>query len=393
MENKKTGTESAVAIAWDDSANTAGEKIGSQILEKLAGKRPQALLVFSSSKYNYSELLTAIERTCQPELLIGCSSAGEFIDGERKEGAVCAVGICSDKLKFAAGAGRQLRQNMEQTAEDVVSTFDGLKSHDYRYHTAIVMTDALAGYTDDFIQTLMLKTQGKYQLVGGGAGDDANFSETHVFYGTEAIKDGAVALEILSNEPIGIGVKHGWETASTAMRVTEADGSRLISVNGMPAIEAFEEFALETKQNLDRNNPIPFFLHNVIGIHTSTGYKLRVPLSINSDGSVSCASNVPEGATIHIMRTSSKSAAEAAAEAAETAMAQLNGNEPKVAIFFDCVATRLRMGIDFGLELKALSNSLRGADFVGCNTYGQIARVDGQFSGFHNCTAVTCLMP
>jgi hypothetical protein len=35
-----------------------------------------------------------------------------------------------------------------------------------------------------------------------------------------------------------------------------------------------------------------------------------------------------------------------------------------------------------------VAESLAGAPFVGCNTYGQIARSDSQFSGFHNCTAV-----
>ena len=386
-------TESAVAIAWNDSATEAGKRIGEIITEKLANRRPHAMLVFASAKYNYTELLSAIKNSCDPECMIGSSSAGEFTDTKQTDGAVCAIAIWSDKLKFKAAVGRNLRSPNSTASDEIAAQFLGLKRNDYRYHTAIVMTDALAGYTDDFIQALTVKTQGKYQLVGGGAGDDANFSETYVFYETEAIKDGAVALEILSNDPIGIGVKHGWEPSSSAMRVTEAEGSRLIGINGMPAVEAFQEYAAESKQSLDITNPVPFFLHNVIGIHTSSGYKLRVPLSIHEDGSISCASNVPAGSTIHIMRTSSKSAVDAASEAAEMATAHLNGNAPKVAIFFDCVATRLRLGVDFGLELNALSKSIKGAEFVGCNTYGQIARVDGQFSGFHNCTAVTCLLP
>lgn len=93
------------------------------------------------------------------------------------------------------------------------------------------------------------------------------------------------------------------------------------------------------------------------------------------------------------MRTTNNSAAYAASTAAEAALAQLNGHEPRVAIFFDCVATRLRMGIDFGVELNSLATALKGVEYVGCNTYGQIARVDGQFSGFHNCTAVACILP
>jgi hypothetical protein len=75
------------------------------------------------------------------------------------------------------------------------------------------------------------------------------------------------------------------------------------------------------------------------------------------------------------------------------ALERLNGHKPNVAIFFDCVATRLRMGGEFGLELDSLKRALGGAGFAGCNTYGQVARAEGQFGGFHNCTAVVCVIP
>jgi hypothetical protein len=386
-------TEAAIAITWEDSAEEAGKKLAEEIKSKFNGKSPHAVLVFASSRYDYPALLRSLNAGCGPEVLVGCSSAGEFTNHHQKEGAVCAVGIRSERLKFSSGIARNLRGDKAQAAAQMASTFKGLGNHEYRYHTAIVMADALAGYTDDFIQELTLKTGGKYQVVGGGAGDDAKFFQTEVFHGTESFKDAAVALEIISNEPIGIGVQHGWEPASPPMRVTEAEGSRVVSIDAMPAFEAFSEFAASTGQSLNPKDPIPFFLHNVIGLQTTNGYKLRVPLNVHEDGSISCASTVPEGSTIHIMRTTNHSAAKAAIQSAEAALAQMNGSAPKVAIFFDCVATRLRLGVDFGVELDAVSSALKGADFVGCNTYGQIARVDGQFSGFHNCTAVTCVLP
>ena len=94
------------------------------------------------------------------------------------------------------------------------------------------------------------------------------------------------------------------------------------------------------------------------------------------------------------MRTTSSSAVDAAARATKSALAGLHGHAPKAALFFDCVATRLRMGDDFGLELQSLSDLLGpAAGFAGCNTHGQIARAEGQFGGFHNCTAVVCIFP
>jgi hypothetical protein len=137
---------------------------------------------------------------------------------------------------------------------------------------------------------------------------------------------------------------------------------------------------------------LPFFLHNILGIETPSGHRLRVPLAIDGDGAVTCAAEIPSGAKVFIMKTSSTSATEAAAEAARTAMRVLGGRA-SAALFFDCVATRLRMGEVFGSELEAVQKALGSSHLVGCNTYGQIARADGQFGGFHNCTAVVLAFP
>jgi hypothetical protein len=279
-------------------------------------------------------------------------------------------------------------------AKKVVSSFAGTSgSHTYLFRSALVLTDALAGYADDLMEQLNLLTSGTYQFFGGGAGDDAQFQRTDVFYGTEAVADAVVTLEILSNKPLGIGVCHGWKPASAAMRVTEADGMRLIGLNAVPAVEMFLEHAEATGQKFNPADPLPFFLHNVIGIDTGIGHKLRVPLAVNSDGSIACAADVPAGATMHIMSTSGTSASEAAVNATQAALQELKGSQPEVALFFDCAATRLRMGKEFGLEMRALEGVLGTTSYAGCNTYGQIAHAEGQFSGFHNCTAVVCVIP
>lgn len=227
------------------------------------------------------------------------------------------------------------------------------------------MTDALAGNADDLVEQMTLATSGKYQFAGGGAGDDAKFSRTHVFLGTRAYTDAIVALEILSEKPLGIGVGHGWSPASRALRVTEATGPRVVSLNGVPAIEAFEEHAKMTEQQFDRATPLPFFLHNILGMDTGNGYRLRVPLVVNDDGSITCAAEIPTGARVHIMATTASSAVAAASRATASAVRALQGATPGAALFFDCVATRLRMGDAFGFELDSVAQMLGGANLVG----------------------------
>lgn len=385
--------ETAVVHTDLAASNEAGAALGSHVHDALRGQAPDALILFASPKYDYAQFLRALHAACRPKILVGCSSAGEFTGDTPRESSACAIALCSSEMRFGAGIGRNLRADRGLAAEGLVSSFTGRNSQDYSYRSAMVLTDALAGYADDLVEQITVLTGGTYQLFGGGAGDDANFRRTHVFYGTEAVHDAAVALEILSNKPLGIGVCHGWVPAGAAMRVTEAEGMRLVSLNAVPAVEVFQEHARVTGQAFDPEEPLPFFLHNVLGIHSGGGYKLRVPLQAQPDGSVVCAAEIHTGSTVSIMKATGASAAEAAAEATQQALRQLNGHKPKVAIFFDCVATRLRTGREFGFELAALQDALGPARFAGCNSYGQIARAEGQFGGFHNCTAVIGVLP
>lgn len=386
-------TESAVVYTSENDSTTAARDLSEKMRAAMPGAPPDALILFASPRYDQPLLLRAVQDACKPALLIGASSAGEFTSDHRGEGLACALALRSSEIRFSAGVGRGLGRDRAGAAREIVSSFKGVAAQNHLFRSAMVMTDALAGHADDLVEQLTLATAGKYQFFGGGAGDDAQFRRTHVFYGTEALTDAAVALEMLSEKPFGVGVGHGWKPASAPLRVTEARGMNVISLNGLPAAEAFADHARRTGQSFDPASPLPFFLHNILGIDTGAGYRLRVPLSVGENGAVTCASEIPTGATVHVMRTTANSAVEAATRATQAAIAGLGGHKPQVALFFDCVATRLRMGDVFGLELEGLSNALGNASFLGCNTHGQIARAPGQFGGFHNCTAVVCVLP
>ncbi|MDB5747247.1 MAG: hypothetical protein JWP72_2095 [Massilia sp.] len=373
--------------------DAAGRALAESVLQKLDAARPDVLIVFASPEFDFQPLLATLNAACQPKWLVGCSSAGEFSGCATGNASVSVMAIRADDILFRAGLGTELRKDRSGALDQVMPVFSGSEHPDFPYRSALVLTDALAGYVDEIIHDMMVRTGGTYQLFGGGAADDAKFQKTHVFIGTEEHTDALVVLEMLSKKPIGLGVRHGWQPGGPALRVTEAEGTRLVSLNAAPAVEVFEEHAQATGQVFNRADPLPFFLHNVIGIETGDGYKLRVPLTLNDDGSISCAAEVPVGSTVHIMVANVASACEAARQASEAAMAGLEGGEHAGSLLFDCAATRLRLGREFCDELQAVATTLGSENFAGCNTYGQIARSAGQFSGFHNCTAIVCAIP
>jgi hypothetical protein len=380
----------AVSTAVSDGA-AAGAALAHHIQSSI-GNNADAVIVFAAPHYDHEALLRSLNEACAPKIIVGASSAGEFTNNVLGEGLATALALKDPNTRFNVAVGENLRADPATAARRMVDSFSG-SDGSFPYRSALVLTDALAGYADALTDELTIATAGAYQFFGGGAGDNAQFKRTTVFKGTQVLTDAAVALEILSHNPLGIGVSHGWEPASDAFRVTDADGLKLISLNGLPAVEAFEEHAAASGETLDHSSPIPFFLQNILGVDTGNGHRLRVPLAVNDDGSIHCAAEVPVGSIVRIMKSSDRSAAEAAEKATEAALSTIGQTRPKAALFFDCVATRLRCGEHFAREVAAVSNRISDAALVGCNTHGQIARAEGQFEGFHNCTAVVCVFP
>ncbi|HUS08174.1 MAG TPA: FIST N-terminal domain-containing protein [Bryobacteraceae bacterium] len=388
-------TKFAVVRTDRRQSGDAGADLSAQITGKLSGDAPDTVILFASPHYDHHSLLLTIQNTCHPRTIVGCSTAGEFKNTKDANSSAVAIAIlCTEsEIRFTAAMARGLQNNRHAAAMELARGMSGNSQPDFRFRAVLLLTDALAGYAEDFVENFTLATAGQYRLFGGGAGEDAKFSKTFVFCGTEVASDAAVALEILSKKRLGIGVSHGWRPVTDPMRVTDASDATVRSMNFVPAAEVFEELAQKLSEPFARGQPLPFFLHHVIGLKTEEGYKLRVPLSVGNGDSVDCAAEVPVNSTVCLMATSNGEAAAAAGAAVSSALDQLEGEEPGVALFFDCAATRLRMGSEFGMELAEVEKRLGGAEFAGCNTYGQIARAEGQFSGFHNCTAVVCVIP
>lgn len=393
IEGRKSVTQFAIVHTDFLESTLAGQSLGNQIRNALPTP-PDVVLLFASPRPDYDTLLQTLKETCQPRLLLGCSSAGEFTNKVQGEGMTCAVALQADDMQFTLAVGQKLQAEPDDAAKQVVSSFQGLSETPYPFRTALVFIDALHGCVDTFIERLTRLTYGAYQFYGGGAGDNGQFHYTPVFADTDVLSDAAVVLEILSRKPIGIGAAHSWKPNGESMNVTGSSGLRLESLNHRPAIETFQLHAAATSQQFDLAHPLPFFLLNILGIEIGSGYHvLRVPLSVEADGSVICAAEIPRDSRVRLMSTTSRIVAEAPTKAVHLAERQLYACQPAFALFVDCVATRLRLGNDFGFELEAVQNTLGPVPYAGLNTHGQVVRVEGQYSGFLNCTAVACIFP
>ena len=112
-------TETIIAYSNEPNSRAAGAALGQQISDKLKGESPHAVIVFASSQFSYTQLLEGLRAKCRPQILVGCSSAGEFVSGWQGESSASALAIRSDEMRFTSSvaSGHGGKSNVKSTSE------------------------------------------------------------------------------------------------------------------------------------------------------------------------------------------------------------------------------------------------------------------------------------
>lgn len=389
-------TRMTVGHATGTDGRAMGFQAATEAREAL-GAVPILGLVFATSKVELQALADGVGDVLGAAPVIGCSSAGEFVTDRISDGGVAVALLWSDEIGVSVGLGEGLRANtaraVRQLAADLKKNVRTAAPAGAAQRTVLLLSDGMAGNGEGLVDSLAMELGGGVTLAGGAAGDDAAFKETWVFLDRRVVKDAAVAAELVSKKKIGVGVHHGWCAASAPGTVTKAEGARLIEIDGKPAIEMYRAYAERLGVTLTAENQNQFvFTHELGIVLMNDELKVRAPLSVNEDGSINCATEVPVGQQVRIVEGDHDAIVAAARTAAEHAMTNLGGQPAAGAIVFDCVARKLVLGAGFRREVEAFHDVVKGP-VMGFNTYGEIARVRGQLSGFHNTTAVVAVLP
>jgi methyl-accepting chemotaxis protein len=245
------------------------------------------------------------------------------------------------------------------------------------------------------------------RIVGGMAGDDFKMEKTFVFSDGDVRTDAIGVCLLASKIPLFTGVKHGHTPVSRELKATRTEGNVLYEINNMPAWDAWKEETAETarkagidvKQLKTPAEIAQFCSNSQLGLATEKEgeYKIRWPVSANEDGSLNFACDIAEGAIFRIMDGSNLEnqidAAERAIMMAKQSAEDAGYSEFAGILVFDCAHRQLILGDRFPESVDRFKKVLPGVPLIGWETYGEIRLEPGQFSGFHNTTAVVLLLP
>lgn len=128
--------QTAAASTDVDDAREAGRQLSAEITRAL-GREPQALMVFVAPSYDHSVLLDELAIHCPSALVVGASSAGEFMNHKRSEGLACALGLAGDDVRFGVGVARDVAGGAAIAARQALSRRRGVGFKDFRCRQTI----------------------------------------------------------------------------------------------------------------------------------------------------------------------------------------------------------------------------------------------------------------
>ncbi|MDB5259428.1 MAG: hypothetical protein JWO73_636 [Candidatus Taylorbacteria bacterium] len=377
-----------VGVAYDEDSFVSGATACQDAIGHLKGAKAEAIIVFSSVKYNQQDMLKGVRSVSGQTLLVGSSTAGEIItDGPVKRNSVVVMALASETVKFYAAVGKPVSAGPRAAGKAAAEEVKKLAGENLK--TFMMLPDVLKGNGADIVRGVLDALGQHFPVVGGASGDDFQFKQTYQYLNDQVYSDSVVGLGLTGEFKIGIGVKHGWIPVGAAMTATKSEGGVLHEVNGRPAISIYEDYFGEKEAAILKTETLArLAITYPIGLKQEGSDELliRDPISVDKNGSITCAAEIPQGSEIRLMIGSVEEAVKVARQAAQTAISQLDGATPQAIIIFNCIARNKLFGDRSGEEITAIQEILgRDVPLIGFYTYGEQAPLGGEVRNIEKC--------
>jgi hypothetical protein len=388
----------AVGISNDPDSFEAGKRAVEKALENNPISRADLIIVFSSIRYANPQLLKGIRSVTGPVPLVGCTDAGGISrEGPNRRGVTVML-MQSDEVEFVTGLATGLGDNATAAGRRLAGELIKNSKTDKPMRVAMMLPDGLRGNGADVVRGMEEGMGAPLPIVGGAAGDDFLFKTTHQYFNDQVLTDSVPGVLFRGNLKIGVGVRHGWKPLGIPRVVTRSKANVVYEIDGRPAVTLYEEYFGTSAADLKKEPLAQMAITYPLGMYMpdQEEYLIRDPITVNDDGSIVCAAEMPQGSQVRLMMGSTESAIAAAKTAAQRALARMEGTPPTGAIIFNCIARDKLLGTRAVDEIRVMHQAFgTGVQIAGFYTYGEQAPVDGKGSSFtchfHNETVVIFL--
>ena len=250
--------------------------------------------------------------------------------------------------------------------------------------TLFMVFDCMVTNVSSILDELYLELGDAVNYLGVNAGSESFQPLDCLFDNDRQIGRGVLCLLI---PELKAALAHGYVPPTEIVSVTASFGSRITHIDWQPAFEVYREqiqriYAIE----LNRENFYQYAVHFPFGITLATGeVVVRIPVGVETDGSIHCIGEVPEYATLTLLQGPVQGSTEVVEKIASQ-LSQLGSSD--LMLGFYCAGRRMHLGKAAELELTTLANKTHMA-IAGALSLGEIGSVEhAAYPYFHNGTLV-----
>jgi hypothetical protein len=231
----------------------------------------------------------------------------------------------------------------------------------------------------------------KVPVTGGLAGDGPRFEKTLVGLDSVPSEGNIVCIGFYGDQlSVGFSYFGGWDPFGPERVVTKSASNILYELDGKSALELYKNYLGEKAKELPGSALLfPLSMRTEASALPLT----RTILSINPDGGMVFAGDLPEGAIVQLMKANFEKLIDASTVAAERSFSQMQQGA-EFALLISCVGRKLVLGQRIEEEVEAVREVLGPEPVMaGFYSYGEISSQSGFMKcELHNQTMTITMM-
>lgn len=373
-------------IGRGDDAFEAGRAAATAAVKRLAGERPELVIVFATPRFDLHALLAGVRSVTGTALLVGSTGSGEIVEGELVGlgSGVGVLALTAGRYRFGAASVSHVGETLEEAGRELARRSRS-EAGDSPFAAVVLLADSTLGDLQGLAQGIYRVGGPRVAIVGGGAGDEYQQLPTMVMHGDQVLERGAVALWIASDVPLKVVTHHGWKPHGIPMLVTRAEGTRIQELGGRPAVTAYEEQLglapgeLPAARFLEKSILYPFGL-----LQPDGSTVIRLAISKTDDGQLNIHGCLPPpGSAVQVMTGSADTLLRVGEKVVPEALA--DRPDAGVLLAFSCAARAAIFGARAAEEARLLQQLAGQVPTFGFYCHAEFARTSGVLAT-HNAT-------
>lgn len=342
------------------------------------------LILFGASNPDFiAGGISDLQRAFQKSKWIGCSTAGEIYGSSLSDGSL-VVAVLQFSRTTLRLASKEIH-SPEASLEAGIHLANALDAPDLK--AVFVLTDGLSVNGSELSKGLANHLPMEVAVTGGLAADGDQFHQTWVIVDKVCTTHQAVAVGLYGEYvEVSFGCRGGWDIFGPEREVTRSQGNVLYELDGQPALTLYKKYLGERASQLPATGLLfPLAIRNTL---EEDGLTVRTILAVTeSDNSIRFAGDIPQGASVYLMRANFERLIEGSRVAAESIFARGKQNEPVVSFAISCVGRRLVLSHRTEEEIEAVTEGLPpNSLLIGFYSYGEISPLTSGRCDLHNQT-------